>query len=461
MRTTLFAFFCTILMTASIPSIGQQSSPQRIFLSLSDLHFNPFAFPGLTDTLLKSPVKSWAAIYRTAANQNGFGNYGDDTNFNLFLSTLNKIKATTPHPDFIVLTGDFLSHNFGTTFQTNTGIYNPDTLFLFIHKTLQFTTEMLQHTFPGTTIFPVLGNNDSYCGDYQGEVNDRFFQQVADCWYPLVKKTVSEQSFKQTFLQGGFYAAHNPIDSNHIIIALNSIVYSVSYDSPKYPNYCNGSAPDSIGLQQMAWLKSQLQQCRTKKKKVWLLYHIPPGINSYSTASASNGSIVTFWQEKYSQPFIELVNAYKDVIQLNMAGHTHMDSFELFQDSLGNPYNFIHISPSISPIFGNNPSFEVISYLKGSATWKDFTCYYFNNFSTWNKEYSFDKTYGQPAITAKTLKQALNRILTDSSIRSKYIRYYNVSNTTSPGITTQTFPTFACSISAMSARQFTACYQNQ
>ena len=469
MRTFSSIIFCWLLLGLGAPAAGQVTK-EGIFLSFSDLHFDPFGFPGLTDTLMASPAEQWPGIFQAAGKRNGFGGLGADVNYNLFISALQQMKAVHPRPNFIVMTGDFLSHDFGPIFQQQTGITNPDSLFHFIYKTLQFVTATVESYFPGVTLFPVLGNNDSYCGDYQGETSGLFYKQVSDLWYPLVRKVVNKTAFKTSFRRGGYYAAQNPADSGHRIIVLNTVVYSSSYDAKKYPNYCGDSIPDSAAVWQTAWLKTQLQECRRLKKKVWLLYHIPPGINAYASSSGfgdCTSNITGFWNSKYNKLFIDLVTQYKDVVALNMAGHTHMDHFELLLDSTLNPASFVHITPAISPIFYDYPAFEEISYLKGSATWKDYTAWYFRGFSgdsagnTWGKEYRFGQVYGAKTITARSLLQAYVKIFIDSLTRRNFIRLYNVNNTRSPAITAKTFPAYWCAIGFLDEGNYAKCACNQ
>jgi sphingomyelin phosphodiesterase acid-like 3 len=443
----------------------QSAAGQGQFLSLSDLHFDPFAFAGLTDTLTNSPVTQWTGIFESVAKKYGYGNYGDDTNYNLFISALQKMKAVNANPHFIVMTGDFISHDFGANFQQQTGITNPDSLFLFIHKTLQFVTNTIESYFPGITLFPALGNNDSYCGDYQAESSGIFYNQVGSLWYPLVKNVTSRQAFMKSFGQGGYYAADNPAGNKHRVIVLNTVMNSTSYNAFKYPNYCGKTLrkPDAINVQ-MNWLKQQLQLCRMEKKKAWLLYHIPPGINAYSSSGGSDcvKSISPFWTDSTTAVFTSLLSQYRDVVELNMAGHTHMDNFELVTDSTGGAFNFVHITPSISPIFNNSPAFEEIMYDTVTTRWTDYTTYYLGNLNDssaapWNVEYNFNSAYGENMITAQTLQQVYKKIYSDTVIRKKYIQYYDASNPFFTAITPKNFMAYWCAAGTVTRKQYAGC----
>ncbi|MES2002879.1 MAG: metallophosphoesterase [Bacteroidota bacterium] len=437
-----------------------------MFLSFSDLHFDPFSFQGITDTLLHSPVEQWAGIFEAAAKSQGLGGYGNDVNYNLFISAVQKMKRVNPHPDFIVMSGDFISHDFGLNFQSATGIYNSDTLFGFIRKTIGFVTSTIEKYFPGISLFPVLGNNDSYCGDYQGETSGIFFKQIAQMWYPLVKKNVNARAFRESFYNGGYYEARNPADSAHTILVLNTVLYSSSYDALKYPNYCSRSKPDSAGILQMAWLKNQLRRNRAQGKKVWILSHVPPGINAYASSGGPGSctdNISGFWKDSLNQVYLKLLASYKDVVQLTMAGHTHMDNFQLFLDSNYTAYNFIHLTPSISPIFNNNPAFQEISYIKGSAAWKDYTTWFLPDMGDtthadpWQKEYSFGDIYGETMITAQSLKRAFLKIYLDTATRKNYMRFYNTGNTYQPAINGRNFLAYWCSIGYLNAAGYGDC----
>lgn len=66
----------------------------------------------------------------------------------------------------------------------------------------------------------------------------------------------------------------------------------------------------------------------------------------------------------YLWRYLRITAAHRRTIAGSFAGHTHQDEFRIATG------DFIHITPSVTPIFRNNPAFEI------ALTGTDFTsCY--------------------------------------------------------------------------------------
>ncbi len=48
---------------------------------------------------------------------------------------------------------------------------------------------------------------------------------------------------------------------------------------------CAGRADPSAADAQLAWLRQQLEEARANKQKIWVVGHIPPGVDLYATAT--------------------------------------------------------------------------------------------------------------------------------------------------------------------------------
>ena len=98
----------------------------------------------------------------------------------------------------------------------------------------------------------------------------------------------------QSFPTGGYYPASAPGTSKHRIVILNTVFFSTDYR-----NQC-GDPKDDPGDDQLRWLAAQLQDAANKGNKVWLLYHIPYGIDAYNSVIAPGGNavekVVSLWQ---------------------------------------------------------------------------------------------------------------------------------------------------------------------
>jgi hypothetical protein len=129
----------------------------------------------------------------------------------------------------------------------------------------------------------------------------------------------------------------------------------------------------------------------------------------------------------------------------------------------GKAISFIRICPAISPQFGNNPGYEHLSYDSRAFTLIDYELFYLNldtadpAAARWQKEYSFNDTYGQAAITAATLFAVYNALDTNPAMRTNYINYYNVNHTSEPGITDATWKAYWCGIGNWTQTAFESC----
>ena len=395
-----------------------------LVVSISDIHFDPFYDPKLVPALIQSDYTSWRMIFAGSAVQ-GYGSHKADTNYQLLNSALENIYARAHTPDFIVISGDFLAHDFQDTYAQATGTNDAKAVNSFIDKTIAFVTWMIARRFPNTPVYPALGNNDSHCGDYNLEPAGEFLRTTAQTWKSLLRNTSNSKSFMQTFPLTGSYSVIAPQNLNHRVIVLNTTFFSNNYK-----NKCGDPSADP-GREEMKWLESELAKAAAANARVWLVYHIPAGIDVFATVKQKQP--VALWRDSFNQQFLDLVTQNSKVIVAAFAGHFHMDSFQLMRTANQSPVSFVHITPGISPLFGNNPAFDVFTYNRKSATLQDYTAYYFDLGSPaakknapvrWSKEYSFALGYGQPSFSAASLNAIYSQMLTNN--KGALTRYRNL-----------------------------------
>lgn len=466
-RATASILFLLIFLSTN--QGGQATKATRpagtgLVVSISDIHFDPFYDPALIHSLIQSDYTQWQSIFSHSKVQ-GYGSKGADTNYILFNSALENIYERVPHPDFIIISGDFLDHNFQDNYATASANKDPRAANAFITKTIAFVTWMIQKRFPQTPVYPALGNNDSYCGDYYLEPGGPFLKATAGAWKTLLKNPANVISFMRTFPALGSYSIITPNNKHQRVIVLNTTFFSINYE-----NKC-GDPKAQPGKDEMKWLETELQKAAAGKEKVWLVYHIPPGIDVYyAVDNASRGKSSkpeTFWQPTYNQQFINLLARYSTVIVGSFAGHIHMDSFELIRSSNNSPDSFVHITPAISPRFGNNPAFEIFTYDRRSSGLNDYTAYYFDIASAaaqknapvkWGREYTFSEVYGQPMLTARSLQAVYDGMpKNEHHYLTKFATYYNVNNTVSPGIPEKSWRAYWCGIAYLTASDYLKC----
>ena len=421
----LFFYCCAV--------IAQQTNEGR-FLNFSDIHFDPFYDTVLVEKLIHSDYQEWESIF-SASGYTTLGKYGEDTDFRLFRSVMTEMKMRIPGPEFIIITGDFMSHNFNENYKEFSGSDDTDSLNMFIKKTMQFVTSYILKYYPATMIFPMVGNDDAFCGNYMIEPDGEFLKMLSEEWAPLVNgdhpwefRVNGEginRSFAKDFSKGGYCLLNFPENNNLKMIILNTVFFSTNYK-----NVCGDSLQDP-GDEELRWLRNTLKQCRDSGNNVWLSYHIPPGIDIFGTINGKGScedKIFPTWKEKYNAVFLNLMREYSGIINSGFAGHFHRDDFRVIYDS-GKPVSYIHITPSVSPIYGNNPSYQIIEYDKNNFELKNFQTYYLKDFTKpdsayWTFEYDFKNSYDQNFISPESYDKISKLILADSTYRKKYIGYY-------------------------------------
>ncbi|HVR41104.1 MAG TPA: metallophosphoesterase, partial [Thermoanaerobaculia bacterium] len=247
------------------------------FLSVSDIHFDPFADPAIFAKLEAADVSQWDTIFATSTVKT-FSSYGSDINQPLLQSAIGAMREQIPSPAFVMISGDFLAHSFNKTYQSLATDKSQAAYSAFVAKTIAYIANAFRAAYPGVRVYPTLGNNDSDCGDYAVAPNGPFLASFRDTW----KDAVGSRSFDRRFPTGGYYTADVHGLDRVRIIALNTIFFSVNYE-----NTCGTPSKVDAGMRELDWLDAELTAARLKGKRVWLLFHIPPGMNVYNTVEES------------------------------------------------------------------------------------------------------------------------------------------------------------------------------
>ena len=366
------------------------------FLSASDPHFNPMADAALVPALQNAPVSRWAAILDRAPAA-PLGRTGEDPGWPLVRSALDAMQATLPRPSFLVLPGDFLAHSFRRKFDAATPDHSDAAYGSFVIKTLAFLAEELRSRFPEATIFPALGNNDSICGNYLLQPDGAFLAATLPIVHALTR-TGPSAAFDADWSRLGQYDLPVPGTAHQRIIFVNTLYFSTEYKDACAPSGTADPAPAVLH-----WLAAHLAQARAARDHVWLLMHIPPGIDVYATLHGEAAPRVeTMWREEDATAFASLAREYAATITMSFAGHTHMDEFRLI-DGAGP----VLVTPAVSPIFGQNPGFETWHY-GPDGTILDRTTFVLDSLQAggWRHEYDFDATWGTQHLDADSSARA-------------------------------------------------------
>jgi len=460
--------FClTFLMVMLIFSLSGCSSsdnnnqvqgyPVVVF---SDVHFNPFYDEALFPALVSADASGWESIFKTSSIIAPSA-WGSDTNYPLLVFALSSIRQNLGSSPLIIYTGDILGHNFPQTFFKLYGSQDPPdvadvaAMKAFTDKTVAFFMEQVRSSVGNIPVMFAVGNSDSYTG--LGP-DSTFLDDTAELYYTkFLSGTVDHQAFLDTFNKGGYYSAEPP-GTNLMVIGLNTIPFS--------PSPLFGDTSSAVAAE-LAWFDSTLASTKAAGKKVWLLMHIPPGADIYSTAQNvdNNGHIANatmMWKADYQASFLQILSKYPGIIALTLAAHTHMDEYRIMSSS-----DVLEITPAIAPYFGNNPAFKIFTFSHDTFKPTDYSILNYDlatNPGQFNGYYTFSAAYFVQGLLDDSLAQLFPALVTNNAKQSLYRGHYfsghnysiPVTNTFNP-ITDKNWPVYWCGIGTMEQQELIDC----
>jgi hypothetical protein len=369
---------CFLLLTTAT-TLAANNTQTKQFLSLADIHFDPFlsckAKPcPLIQKLCEAPADQWSAIF-SQLNSSSF-EYGKDSNYFLLESSLAAAKtaALKAHAAFVLVIGDFLAHDFNGKYKKYAHDKTKTGYIAFVKKTLQFLTLELQHNFPQTDVYLAVGNNDSYEEDYVVEPQGSFFKDLGKLEASLIKEPKIKTVLLKQLSRDGYYALSVPETPQLRLIVLNSVLFSTK---------AKGPGLDQAAAEELAWLEQELQLATHKKQQVLIAMHIPTSFDIYKFHYSPFK--INFWKTSYSQQFLAEIQRAAGSIMAVLPAHIHIDNFQILV--IGNKAIPFSGTPSISPIFGNHPAFKVYSYALPALQLQDIASYYFlNTDNNWERK---------------------------------------------------------------------------
>lgn len=453
--------FLALLAALCAPAFAQANVKA---LMLSDIHFDPFRYPEQFAALNSSPAADWPKILSTPLTNptqpEPCPSRGFDTDWTLFQSSLKAEQTALAKPAFITISGDLMGHEFDCRYKAMAGKGDtPEAYSTFASKTLAFVIAQVHAAFPTTPVYFALGNNDSGCGDYFEDFGSAFLQETQRAMNSVLPS--SKHRSVESFPEIGAARMSLPVPNTEMI-ALQNI-----FESAGYKNCARKPDPEA-SVKQMAWLRKHLEAARATHKRVWLMAHIPTGVNVYSTIRAK-ANICT---GDAAAPFLnnsalaDIIAEFPDVIRLSIFAHTHNDEIHLFTSGDGKRFVPAKIVPSISPINGNHPSFTLAEVNTKTATLADYTVVTASNLTgvdaTWTESYRFTKTYGEPDFSASSVADLAHKLTADHTGQAADSLLYE--KLWFPGDTgihaaasMLMWPLYSCSITADHAADYKSC----
>jgi sphingomyelin phosphodiesterase acid-like 3 len=437
---TFFVRLCTlgVLGTAACGPSAPTAGDGGTFAVISDIHFNPFASP-----------KDQATSH-----------IGEDTNHALLASGIAAFARVMATADFAIVPGDLLVHEFNAKAAKALGVDRASPAVTdMTTKTTLFVADALANALGGKPAFVALGNEDSSCGDYKIEPGGRYLATTRETVRRLVGAERLEPDFAETWAAAGYYAARHPTVANGLIVVLNDVLWSTHYQDA-----C-GSHGLAAAQTMMGWLRERLARQRAPGGRVWLVHHIPWGIDAYATINAKGPScpakVVPFLKEPFASELRALLVEYRDVIRASFSGHTHFDDYRLLIDQRGAVIGLDKVTPALSPIFGQNPGFQVFNYDKQTGAPTDFSTWHLTNpgadaqAADWRLEYTFTEAYRQPRYAPDIVATLWQAMAKDGAVRDTYRRLYKVGR---GELGADGLAAYLCAIGHTDVASFTACF---
>ena len=462
----------TLLLVSHVVAQRTVKNVPGKLLIASDIHFNPMADPALVADLAAADPTQWETILQRS-KLTKFSPYGQDSNWWLMQSSLDAMARTEPHPALIMFTGDLLAHNFPKTYMSITHDSDPEHYRAFVLKTFEFVALEFRKRFADAKILLTPGNNDEDCGDYSIEAKGAFLDDTAGRAQELAREG---EPFTTTWKALGSYSLKHPTLHDVRIVSLNTVFWSNKYKAASFANGCavfNSTAASDL----FTWLESQLADAEQAHEKVWLMFHIPPGIDGWASSHPSGGvaagnggaptscasSIVPMWAPEWTARFDELQGRYRGTVLASFAGHTHVDSFTVI-GSHGGDKQFVLINPPVSPIYSQNPSFRIVNF-GSDGSLRDQSTFYLTNLSQaggetrerWKREYTYSRQWKMRQLDGASLAREYDEIVSRKKARDLWLKLYMVSSTASL-IPPDDVRALYCAIGALDQQSYEACY---
>jgi sphingomyelin phosphodiesterase acid-like 3 len=466
---------------AAMPCLGlglplHASKPTVQALMVSDIHFEPFWDPDKAAQLAEAPASDWKGILAqpdSADREKKFADLqeacharGVDSSYALFAASLKAMHENAVDVKFVTVSGDLIAHAFSCKYQTLFPKAGPGDYRAFVEKTIGFVVTSLRDAFPHMPVYAALGNNDSDCGDYQLDADSQFLGDMgtfltADLPQPELKNLpeLERKKAAKDFAAGGYYSAALPL--HHVRI----LVLDDLFMARKYATCAN--KPDPAAAQaQIAWMTKELERARKAKEKVWVMAHIPPGVDPYSTITKAKNICDGKPPQMFlsSESMSDAMAGYGDVIPLAVFAHTHMDEMRLLEPDKKDDHGPVAVKmvPSISPIDGNNPAFTVATVDTETGVLVDYRVIAAadKTGASWAEEYEYAKAYPEPSFAAGSVESLFAGFKADPSATTEasqnYLKNYFVGDM---GRALKLFwPQYVCALDNHTESSYRACF---
>jgi hypothetical protein len=247
----------------------------------------------------------------------------------------------------------------------------------------------------------------------------------------------------RTFPRDGFYTAKLPIPG------LRAVIVNDTFWSPRFRAGCGSTEIDGSD-ETFADLDRALPP--GSPEKAWVVLHIPPGIDAFSTVNlAQRLAIVPFLETAPRNRLLAILGDRRRNIALAISGHTHKFAFRLAGSDGPGPLPILMV-PSLSPVFRNNPMF-LTADVAPDGTIRNVEAHAYD-YDAW-RDAGGSRDLGLQEFTGPALAVLRQRLAEDPNLRAEFAQLYD--GGARPEITPANWRGYWCAIDAMSSTDYRAC----
>ena len=460
--------FCGVLLlgfAVVIPAPVSAQDKTGLFLLISDIHFDPFYDGSLFDRLAAEPIERWANIL-AGSRPAGLNLRGTDSNYALLESSLDDARQRCPDLDFIMYSGDSLAHQWQARYDALAGkshLKDSAEYRGFTTKVIRFLAAEFRRRYPLTPILPALGNDDSYCGDYRITPDGPFLSMFAEVWEPLLGPDHDGGSFPRDVSLGRLL--HDPptppgapspgrAQQRRFFGQLRQLLRFEHPDTRPGPAPLAG--PDTRAGRGGRGVRVAADAHPARDQQLQF--------RGGRTGRRQSGDILAAGIDE-PVPAVGSSTPPHPPAGLRRA-HPH-GRLPHHPDRRA-PGLLCKITPAISPIFGNNPGYQVFEYDRTTGVVRDYRTNYLTNLAAkgsepaeppptgrWAVEYAFGEAYTAPVLDLHTVTRLEEGMRSDAPLRQRFTRYYGVS--AAPEFSEGTFEIYRCAIANVTSSEFLRC----
>jgi sphingomyelin phosphodiesterase acid-like 3 len=189
----------------------------------------------------------------------------------------------------------------------------------------------------------------------------------------------------------------------------------------------------------------------------------PPSPAPPAEENQCSQAILPMWKPFWTDLFDRLIAQYPGTVHAIFAGHDHNDDLRIIDAGKPNQ-QFVLIDPPVSPIYGQNPSFRLVTFgANGSLV--DQTTWYLTNLASargiepgiWKPEYTFTEEWHSPRLDVASLDNVYQQVRKDDDASKRWMTLLDVSSTYRP-MPADGPRAMECAITALDPVSYKACF---